>query len=85
MQTDSRIASKEIERGRIKGLDRTYQIVEKENGEIYVNTLNSWFRIARSYADFKAMSRDSIDRLIYEEEMAGEGNMRDLYGSSMGR
>ncbi len=77
--------SKEIERGRIRGLDRTYQIVEKENGEVYVNTLNSWFRIARSYSEFLSMSRDSIDRRIYNEEVEGERNMQELYGSSMGR
>lgn len=85
MQSDNRMNSKEIERGRIRGLDRTYQIVEKENGEVYVNTLNSWFRIARSYSEFLSMSRDSIDRRIYNEEVEGERNMQELYGSSMGR
>lgn len=85
MQSDNRMNSKEIERGRIRGLDRIYQIVEKENGEVYVNTLNSWFRIARSYSGFLSMSRDSIDRRIYNEEVEGERNMQELYGSSMGR
>lgn len=34
MQTDGRMTSMEIERGRINGLDRTYQIVEKANGKL---------------------------------------------------
>lgn len=85
MQTDARRPYREIEKGTIEGLGRTYQIVEQESGEIFVNTLNSWFRVARSYAEFLSMNRASIERRIYDEELEGERNMSDLYGPSMGR
>lgn len=77
--------SKTIKQGLISGLGRSYTIVEKDNGEIYCNTANSYFRVAKNYSDYTMISSSRLEQMIYQEETQGERNMRDLYGSSMGR
>ncbi len=75
-----------IKEGYIQGTNRHYTIVEKaETGEIYCNTLNSYFRVARNYAQYTQIGSALLDRQIYEEEMEGERNMLERFGPSMGR
>lgn len=70
----------------IQGTNRHYQIEEKsETGEIFCNTLNSYFRIARNYQQYMQIDPTLLNQMIYEEEMQGERNMLDRFGSSMGR
>lgn len=77
--------SRIIKQGVISGLGRSYTITEKDNGEIYCNTLNSYFRVAKNMTDYAMISSSRLDQMIYQEETQGERNMSDLYGSSMGR
>ncbi len=75
-----------IAEGLIQGTNRHYQIEEKsETGEIFCNTLNSYFRIARNYQQYTQIDSTLLNQMIYEEEMQGERNMLDRFGSSMGR
>lgn len=75
-----------IAEGLIQGTNRHYQIEEKsETGEIFCNTLNSYFRIARNYQQYTQIDPTLLNQMIYEEEMQGERNMLDRFGSSMGR
>lgn len=75
-----------IKEGYIKGTNRLYRIEEKtETGEIFCNTLNSYFRIARNHMQYTQIDPISLDQLIYEEEMLGERNMLERFGTSMGR
>lgn len=75
-----------IKEGCIQGTSRHYQIIEKtETGEIFCNTLNSYFRIARNYQQYSLIDPTLLNQMIYDEEMQGERNMLDRFGSSMGR
>lgn len=75
-----------IKEGYIKGTGRKYRIEERtDTGEIYCNTLNSYFRIARNYVQYTQIDPNRLDQQIYEEEMQGERNMLERFGSSMGR
>lgn len=75
-----------IKEGYIRGTDRSYTIEERiETGEIFCNTLNSYFRIARNYTQYIQISPSRLEEMIYEEEMQGERNMLEQFGSSMGR
>lgn len=75
-----------IKEGYIKGISRKYRIEERtDTGEIYCNTLNSYFRIARNYVQYTQIDPNRLEQQIYEEEMQGERNMLERFGSSMGR
>ena len=75
-----------IKEGYIKGTDRRYRIEERtDTGEIFCNTLNSYFRVARNYVQYTQIAPTRLDQLIYEEEMQGERNMQERFGTSMGR
>lgn len=79
-------SKKIIKEGYIRGTGRSYTIEERiETGEIFCNTLNSYFRIARNYAQYLQISPSQLENMIYDEEMQGERNMQDRFGSSMGR
>lgn len=74
-----------IRNGTIRDSEKTFSIYLKEDGEVFCSTLNSTFRIAKSYDEYTRMSVTHIEQMIFDEEQKGANNMFELYGSSGGR
>lgn len=76
---------KVIKSGRIDGSGISYDILINDNGEVYGNTLNGYFKIANSYDEYALMSTSAIERMMNKEEQESAQRMFELWGPSGGR